>query len=182
MTFWWSLLRAWGFTVTVPLAATLGLVGVLLGGSSAVVPMIRLPVPAATLVPVVAVLVLSWTLHDRWTAVSATAVRSLWVVGLVRLAVTLATCAVPAVVGAATWGTAEPVAVSVVGTALTALLAPVLGGRVWGAVVVGGWGWLLYATRRPVSDALPAEVLVALASTAVAAVVTVAGGRRRARG
>lgn len=167
--FVWSLLRCWGFFLTAPLAVVLGLLGGYAGSASAAIPTLRLPIPVPTLLPVVVVLVLSWTVHDRWSTVTAAAVRPRWQLAVTRFLVTTVVCCTAVAIGTLGHGYSEPVAVTAIGTSLVAVAAVAIGRRTWILILIGGYLWLRYAVWQTVGAVVPHD-----RATAAAAVVSAA--------
>lgn len=166
-----SALRLCGFAVTATSALALGIAGLLSTHDSAQLPTVRLSIPPGTLMPVVATLLLSWTLHDRWPSVSRTAVRAPGPIAVARLLVTMVICALPAAISAHAWGSAEPVAVTLIGVGLTSIASAVLGSRVWLLVLAVGYVWLRHAALLPPGSVLTHEVPLALLAAVTAAIV-----------
>jgi len=169
-----SVLRFSGFTTTAPLAALLGVAGVLLAEHRAEVPSIRLPLPPGTLMPVLAVLAFTWTLHDRSPNLTRTAVLAPSRVGVYRLLGTTLVCALPPAIAAPSWGSAEPVAITVLGVALTSVSSALLGSRVWLLVLGGGYVWLHHAASLPLGAQLDHDLLLAVIGVGVAATLLLA--------
>jgi len=169
-----SVLRFTGFTTTAPLAVLLGVAGALLTEHPAEVPSIRLPLPPGTLMPVLAVLAFSWTLHDRSPHLTRTAVLAASRVGVYRLLGTALVCALPSAIAARSWGCAEPVAITVLGVTLTSVSAALLGSRVWLLVLGGGYAWLRHAASLPLGSQLDHDLVLAVAGVGVAAALLVA--------
>lgn len=161
------LARCWGLSTAVPAALALGLVASLFWSDQAEVPRVPMGLPVPELFPVLASVLLTWPLVERWQEQLNTSVRPVWLVPAARLTVTQAVCILSALVASggldiATLGRCS------IGASLAALLTPALGGRTGLAMLLLGYGWLLLSVRS--------DTLARVDTTLAALVALVVGG------
>ncbi|MGO4258415.1 hypothetical protein [Marmoricola sp. RAF53] len=175
--------RAWGLSLSLPIAVGLGLLAALTWDDSAQVPTIPLPISTAVLIPVVAVLLLSATAADRWEGQTRTATRAGWRIAAARYAATQLVACTPALVGALAWSSVEPVVVTWCGVGLMSLAWTSVGRLAPLAGLPVAYLWLRFASSRSplhlLDHALLAAVLLGGALGAAFVLVTVARDAHR---
>ncbi len=131
------------------MAVGVGVFGLALWGEQPALPLVRVPVPMRTLVPVLTTILLTWPLHERWPQQMATAARHPLVVPVGRFLGTQATCATGA--GIASLLPANPassvIALSSIGASVAAVCTLALGSRTVFALLPGAYLWLSAAAN-----------------------------------
>jgi len=154
--------RAWGLSLSLPIALTLGLLAALTWDASAEVPTFTIPISTAVLIPVVAVLLLSGTAADRWEEQTRAGTRAVWLIAAARYAATQLVACTPALVGASAWMSVEPVAVTWCGVGLMSLAWLLVGRLAPLAGLPVAYLWLRYASNRSPLHLLDHELLAAV--------------------
>jgi len=175
------LLRCWGFEAAVLMAIAVGFFGLVFWREQPVLPMVRLPVPMPTLLPVLTGALLTWTLSERWPQQMATTVRNPALVPSARFLGTQATCIGAAVIASSPSASPAPViSLSSVSASLAALFAIMWGRQAIFALLICSYLWLDFAAEHPLNLATENPIwLAASAMVGCGALFVGAEARRR---